>query len=288
MSGRKFGILCTIPGLVVVVALIFYPVLYNTYVSFLRYDNISPTGFTGLRNYGRIFLSPEFYSSWRVSSIYGLATTGLTLFLGLILAHSLHRIVKGRVVFRTLVILPWAAPLVVSGFMWKWMLDKEIGVINYWLSFLGLIDRNIGFLVSPSFAMMSGILASSWSYTPFVTILLLAGLESIPRSHYEAAQIDGANQLQMFWHISLPQNRYQMLIASLIILMFSFRTPDIFFALTGGGPGKSTYPAGMFLLDTIYKYLDFGQAGAISVILFLSVVGFTFPILYYGIIKRSG
>ena len=285
MSNARFGFLCSVPGLIGLFAFIFYPLMYSTYISLLRYDIIHPIVFRGLRNYGWIFSSSDFYLSWRISTTYSLGSTSLTLSLGLILAHSLHRITRGSTVFRTLSILPWAAPLVISGLMWRWILSKDLGIINYLLRSLGLINENIGFLLHPSLGIISGICASSWCYMPFMTIILLAGLESIPESLYEAAEIDGADQLQKFWYISLPMNKHQILIGCLIILMFTFRTPDIFFSLTEGGPAKFTYHAGLFLFDLIYRYHYFGRAGALSIVLFLTVLGFTLPLLYYGIVK---
>jgi len=287
ISNARFGFLCSVPGLIALSSFILYPLMYCIYTSFLRYDIIHPVVFRGFKNYGWIFSSSDFYLSWKVSTIYSLGSTGMTLGLGLILAHSLHRITKGRTILRTLSILSWAAPLVISGLMWRWMLSKDVGVINYLLRYLGLTHENIGFLSQPPLGIISGILASSWCYTPFMTIILLAGLEGIPESLYEAASIDGADQLQKFWHISLPLNRHQVLIGSLIILMFTFRTPDIFFALTQGGPAKFTYHAGLFLFDLIYKYHVFGRAGALSILLFLSILAFTLPVLYYGILKAK-
>lgn len=287
ISNAKFGFLCSMPGVVGLLALLLYPITYSIYVSFLKYDNIRPVMFSGFENYRWILSSADFYHSLRVSTIYGLGSTGLALGLGLVLAHSLHRITKGGGVFRTLSILPWAAPLVISGFMWKWMFSTDMGIINHLLRRLGIVNENIEFLCRPYLSLISGMLATSWSYAPFMTVLLLAGLESIPGDVYEAAGIDGADQLQKFWHISLPLNKHQVLIASLIIFMFTFRTPDIFFSLTGGGPAKFTYHVGLFLLSLMYRYLRFGRAGALSILLFMIILGFVFPVLYYGIMKRS-
>jgi len=287
ISNEKFGILCSIPGLIALLALIFYPVVYVIIVSFLRYNNITPIRFTGLKNYIWLFLSADFYISWKISTIYSLGSTGFTFILALLLAHSLHKITKGKTLFRTLAILSWAVPLILSGFMWKWILNRDIGVLNYLLSSVKLINNNLPFLSDPKLAMLSGILATAFSHTPFMTVLLLAGLESIPHDLYEVAQIDGADHLQRFWYISIPLNKSQMIVGSLIIGMFTFRTPDIFFSLTYGGPGKATYHAGLFLMDTIYRYLNFGHASAISVMLFITIVAFVFPVLYYGVMKRS-
>jgi len=287
LSRTTFGILCTIPGLATLLAFIFYPTVYNVWVSLLKYDNRSPIVFSGIRNYLWLFRSPDFARSWTVSTVSSLGTTGWSFLIGLLLAHCLRAIGKGRNVYLTLVMLPWIVPPVIAGLMWKWMFNQDIGVFNYLLKMIGLIDRNIPFLALPGWAMTSAILTGSFFYAPFITVILLAGLESIPEEVYEAAQADGANNLQCFYHMSLPLNRHQMIVAFVIVLMFSFRTPDIFFSLTRGGPAKHTYHAGLFLQETIYRYLNFGHAGAIGVVLFASTMAFAFPILYHGIMKRS-
>ncbi len=287
ITKSKFGVFCSMPGLIAMLLLIFYPVAYNVQVSLLRYDNISPVKFIGLKNYTWLFSSPDFYLSWKVSAIYSLGGVGLAFIFGLILAHSLRKITVGKAVFRTLVILPWAVPAVISGFMWKWILNGEIGVLNYILSSLGLIDDNLRFISDPTLAMISGIIANAYIRIPFFTIFLLAGLESIPTQVYEAAKIDGADQLGQFRYISLPLNRFQMIVATVISLMFSFRTPDVFFSITGGGPGKATYHAGLFLMDTFYKFATFGHGGAVGMVLFMTIIAFAFPALYYGILRRG-
>lgn len=287
VSNTKFGVLCSVPGLIVLLALIFYPVAYNVVVSFLRYNNITPIKVSGLRNYTWLFSSSDFYVSWKVSTVYSLGSASLALILGLILAHGLHRINKGKSLFRTLVVLPWAVPLIISGFMWKWILNEDIGVFNYLLSSFKLIDNNLPFLSDPSLAIMSGILATAFCHVPFITVLLLAGLENIPPDLYEVAETDGADYLQRFWHISLPLNKSQMIVAFVIIIMFTFRTPDVFFSLTYGGPGKYTYHIGLFLMDTIYRYVNFGHGAAIGLTLFITIIAFVVPVLYYGIVRRS-
>jgi multiple sugar transport system permease protein len=269
-------------------ALMAYPVLYNIVISFLQYDNISRIRFAGLRNFRWFFQYDDSLQSLRVSTIYSLGTTTLSFLLALTMAHSLRRIRRLKGLFRTLLILPWVAPLVVSGLIWRWLFDKDMGLINYLLIFFRLIQQSIPFLSGRSSAMVSGIITSSWCYMPFLLVLIMAGLESIPDELYEAARMDGANNLQQFWHISLALNRQQMIIAYLIVLMFTFRTPDTFFSLTAGGPAKATYHTGIFLMETIYRYLNFGHAAAISAIVLLICLCFAFPGLYFGIMRRGG
>jgi len=285
-KNERFGFLSSVPGLITVIALMAYPIVYNFYTSFLRYDNVRSVKFIGLNNYKWFFSNSDSFISLKVSFIYSFGATTLAFLLALILAHSLNKIQKGSGLLRTLVILPWVAPLVISGLMWRWMLDKDLGIINYFLLTFGIISKNLAFLSSTEYAMLSGIVTTAWCYIPFLMVLILAGLESIPKELYEASQIDGANRIQNFWYVSVKLNKSQMLVSYLIVLMFTFRTPDTFVSLTGGGPAKSTYHLGIYLMDTIYRYLNFGHAAAISMIMLIICLGLALPGLYYGIIRR--
>jgi multiple sugar transport system permease protein len=286
MTNNQFGKLITIPGIAIIVGIIFYPTIYNFYISFLHFDNILPVQFVGFRNYKWLFTSPDFYNSWKVSALYAGGGTLLSLIMAIFVAHSLNHIIHGRALFRTLVMIPWVVPLVIIGFMWKWMFSKDQGIINYVLVSLGIVEESIGFLSDPKLALFAGIVSISFRQIPFITVLLIAGLESIPRELYEVAKVDGADSFHMFRHISIPLNRHQIVMASLLTLMFTFRTPDIFLSLTRGGPAKSTYHAGIFLFDTIFQFGRFDRAGTIGVVMLLTILLYALPILYFGIVRR--
>lgn len=277
--------LCSLPGFIVLLGIIVYPLAYNFVTSFMRYDNLSPVVFNGFKNYLAIFKSGDFYQSWKVSSIYSLGTTAAAVTTGIVLATSLSRVRRFQSLFRTMVILPWAAPLVVSGLIWKWILSTDLGVANYLLGLLGI--GKVKFLVTPTLAVLSGIAGTTWAYIPFTTILILASFETIPDPLYEAADIDGATSVQKFWHIRLALAARQILVTALIVFMFTFRTPDMFVSLTGGGPGKATYHAGIYLKNTIYQYLNFGHGAAIGVLLFVTIAVPASIILYKGLLKKT-
>lgn len=286
ISDRVFGILCTVPGLIALVALVGYPILYSIVVSFLRYNNIQPNKFIGLNNYQWFFSSSDFLISWKVSAIYSLGSAGLAFLVGMILAHALKRITFGKGFFRTLIILPWAMPLILSGLVWKWMFNQDIGIVNFFLSLFHLTDTNIPWLIDSNLALLSGIIATAYVYIPFTTVLINAGLQNISPELYEAAEIDGADEIQKFWHITVHLNKPQMIFAFIIVWMFTFRTPDVFFSLTKGGPGKATYHAGLYLMDSIYRYLNFGHGAVIGIILAFSVAIVVGPIVLY-LVRKS-
>ena len=136
-KNERFGFLSSVPGLITVIALMAYPVIYNFYTSFLRYDNVRTVKFIGFNNYKWFFSNSDSFISLKVSFIYSFGATTLAFLLALILAHSLNKIQKNSGLLRTLVILPWVAPLVISGLMWRWMLDKDLGIINYFFLTFG-------------------------------------------------------------------------------------------------------------------------------------------------------
>jgi multiple sugar transport system permease protein len=164
--------------------------------------------------------------------------------------------------------------------MWKWILNMDIGVANYFLTSLGLIKENLPFLADSQLAMLSGIIATGWVYIPFATVFILAGLESISSDLFEAARVDGADAVQQIWHIAIPLIRRPIGIVFIIIVMFTFRTPAVFFALTRGGPGKATYHLGLFLKDSIFSFLNFGRGAAVGVFITLMLIVFTIPYFY--------
>jgi multiple sugar transport system permease protein len=152
------------------------------------------------------------------------------------------------------------------------MFNPSFGVINDFFLRLGILDNPIDIFGNPGLAMLGVILADAWTRIPFMTIIILAGLESIDPTLYEAARVDGADSIQTFYKISLPLNRKAILTGVLITTIFSFRTIDTIFSMTFGGPAKATYTFGFYILDNIYRYFNFGVAGAMSIILLLMLL----------------
>jgi multiple sugar transport system permease protein len=286
LKNSTFGILCSVPGLIVLLAFIAYPLAYNFVVSLMKYK-YTMGGYVGFSNYLRVISSRDFKIGWRVAFYYSVGSSGLAFLVSLVMAESLRRIKRLRAFFRTLVILPWSVPLVLSGIVFKWMFDGQIGIVNYVLRLLGIVSDNIAFLYHPTWALATAMVGTAYVYVPFMTVLIHAGMESVPAEVYEAASIDGADELQKFRYVTLPLVEKQMLIAFFIVWMFTFRTPDLIYALTKGGPGKATFHAGLYLMRTIYSYLNFGHGAAISVLMFITVALVIGPVLYFVFVKRG-
>lgn len=270
LSDRAYGVILTIPGIILLVVLIIYPLAQLIYLSLLRYDLVHPISFVGLENYRKIFSDPVFWDSVMKVLIFASGTTSFTFLISLILAHSLGRIKRGVGILRTLVLFPWAVPAAVSGIFWVWMFDPVYGLISNLskLSGFGPIDITL----DDKLAMLGVILSDSWIRIPGVTLMILAGLQSIPQELYDSARVDGADIIQTFRHISLPLNKRQMFYTIFITFLFSSRTIDVIVTMTQGGPAKATYVLGYYFFDTLYKDKFFGKSAAVGVAMLIICV----------------
>jgi multiple sugar transport system permease protein len=280
LSNSRYGFLLNLPGLLLVILWVFLPALLLFLASFLRYDNVRPVVFNGLENYQQLFRDRLFWVGVEKITVFCISTTVLTSLGGLVLALILSAIVRGGGLFRSLMIVPWAVPAVISGIIWKWMFSPDFGVISDLLMKVGLIQTPLSIYSTPSLAMVGVIIADSWTRIPFMGIILLAALLSIPGEIYEAARVDGAGSMNRFFYVTLPLIRGPLLVGLLITTIFSFRTIDIIIPLTAGGPGRATYVLGYYIWDQIIKSLNFGVAAAASVVLFFMTAAIALIFVY--------
>lgn len=205
--------------------------------------------------------------------------------LGLIVATVLHENFKGRAVMRAIILIPWAIPTIVNGVLWRWIYQPNFGALNGLLSQMGLIDNYVNWLARPLLAMNMVIVADAWHMTPFYVLLILAGLQGIPESLYEAARVDGASWLQQLYRITLPLLRPTFLVLLVIRTIETFRVFDIIYALTRGGPGGGTKVLGYYAYEQTFSFLDFGVGSAVSIIITLCVL--MLAILYIRLLNRD-
>ena len=191
----------------------------------------------------------------------------------------LNRTFACRGIVLALVLLPWAIPTVVSARMWEWMYNTDLGVLNY------LLGRQINWLGSPRWALNAAVFMDVWKTTPFVVILLLAGLQTIPRELYAAARVDGAKGWSLFRHISLPQLRPLILVVLLFRVLDAFRVFDAVYVLTGGGPANATETLSIYAYKVLFQTLQFGYGATISFAVFLSMVGIS--LLFVKVLGRK-
>jgi multiple sugar transport system permease protein len=224
--------------------------------------------FAGLGNYERLMGDGRFWQSLANSLQFTLVSVTIELSLGLAIALVLHQSFRGRGIVRTIAILPWALPTALMALAWTWIFNDEFGLLNDLLQRLGLIKLGINWLGDPTLAMGAIVVADVWKTTPFVSILLLAGLQSIPDDLYEAHAIDGATPWQSFRVITLPLLLPQILIATLFRVAQAFGMFDLVAVMTGGGPAGSTEMVSLYIYAIVMRYLDFGYGTALVIVTF--------------------
>lgn len=261
------------PALLAIVGIAIYPILRNIWISLHYWKLNDPlnTKFIGLENYITILTDPSgrFVSALWVTLRFAFYSIGLQLVLGLALALLINQTFKGRGLVRAAVLIPWAIPTAISGLMWKFMFDDQLGLVNDIMLRLGLISGYQAWLGKVSTALGAIIAADVWKLTPFVALLLLAGLQVIPNELYEAARVDGAGWWTALWRITLPLLKPSILVVLLFRSIDALRAFEIVFVMTGGGPGNSTETAGVYAYLTMMRHLDFGKGSAISVLIII-------------------
>ena len=272
---EKFtGWLILLPALIILGLVFIYPILRAFWLSWFTENlatQLQPV-FTGFGNYQRMLGDGRFWQSLWNTSVFTLISVTLELVFGLCVALVLNKSFFGRGVVRTIAIIPWALPTAVMGLAWAWIFNDQYGVVNDILLRLGLIDTGINWLGTPALAMTALIVADVWKTTPFISIILLAGLQSIPEDLYEAHKMDGASPWQSFYQITLPLLMPQILIALLFRFAQSFGVFDLVQVMTGGGPAGSTETVSIYIYSTVMRYLDFGYGAALVVVTFLLLV----------------
>lgn len=244
-----------------------FPVVSQFVLSFAKFNLkfVQERGFVGLGNFAKLAGDAVFWRDLWHTAYFTVASVGLELVLGLAAALLLNNIRFGRTAATSSVMMPWALPTVVAATMWSLILNDRIGLVNSLLSRAGLIHEPVVWL-GPGLAMLSVILADVWKTTPFVTIILLAGLKSIPRHYYEAAALDGAGKWQSFTAVTLPLLRPFIAVALLFRVMDAFRIFDLIWILTGGASGTET--VSIYIYKTLFRYADLGYGSAMTVALF--------------------
>ncbi|MEA3334843.1 MAG: sugar ABC transporter permease [Chloroflexota bacterium] len=269
LTGDWFPYLLLAPAVITLASLTIYPFIYSIYISLFRYRGGMRMDFIGLGNYTRLLTDAQFWNSMRVVILFTVIAVALEFVLGMALALFLSQSIKLRGLWRSLVIVPMMLTPVVVGVMWRLMLNPGIGIVNFFLVTIGL--QPVGWLSTGSWAFVSIVLVDVWNWTPFMFLILLAGLESLPVEPFEAARIDGAKPVRIFLDHTLPLMKPAILVALLIRTMDCLRIFDQIFILTQGGPGNSTEVASLYLYKTAFKFFDQGYAAAGLFVLMVAV-----------------
>lgn len=280
--------LFVVPALVFIVAVLLYPLGYNVYLSLhdVTVGNFL-TGnapFVGLSQYRDVVADPGFRHAFWITVIYTVSCLVFQFAIGLALALFFNRAFPGNGVMRALMLLGWMLPLVVTGNLFRWMLNGQYGVINYLLS-IGGLEGGRFWLSEPDTALIGTIATNIWVGIPFNMVLLLAGLQGISQVLYEAARIDGASAVQRFFYITLPQLRPVILIVLLLGFIYTFKVFDLIFVMTGGGPVNATTVLPIYVYDIIFEFFRFGRGAAASVLVLVLPV--TLALVYLRLLRRE-
>jgi len=265
------------PAVAYLAVTMLYPVYSNIRMSF--YDvNVSTflantAPFVGLDNYRALFDDPAFWKALRLSIVFTAGSLAFQFSIGFLLALLFSRPFPGSGLLRSMLLLGWLLPTIVSGSIFRWMLDGDFGVINYALETLGLIDESKYWLIDPDTALIGTIIANIWVGIPFNMLLLLAGLHHISPTLYEAASVDGATAWRRFWSITVPLMRPVSLSVVLLGLIYTFKVFDLIYVMTRGGPVDATTVLPIYTYQLTFQFFLFGKGAAAATVLLVGLLG---------------
>ena len=279
MTERDRGNRYVIPALVLLSFVTIYPVFYVFYLSLQRRLLIFDISrFIGPTNYLFLLSDARFWNALKNTAYFTSLSVSLELLLGLLIALLLNRPFRFRGGIRAVVLIPWAIPTVVSAKMWEWIYNTDFGVLNY------LIGSKINWLGSPFWAMNAAVFMDVWKTTPFVAILLMAGLQVIPQDLYQAARVDGAGSWFIFRRITLPLLKPVILVVLIFRTLDAFRVFDAVYVLTGGGPANTTETLSIYAYKVLFQTLQFGYGSTLSMVVFLCTGGIS--VFYIRLLSR--
>jgi multiple sugar transport system permease protein len=265
-----FFALFLLPTIVILVAVTLLPIIYGVFSS-LHTASLSDVGrFVGLKNYIRAFTDVRFYQAFRVTLVFVVGAVGLELLAGMVIAVLLYESELRTGILKTLFLISMATTPAVVGILWRLMLDMDFGIINQLLDLVGI--GKVPWLVKPTVALFSLIIVDVWEWTPFIILILYAGLQSIPVDIYEAAAIDGAAGFRRFFKLTLPLLYPLVSIAVFLRAIDAYKMFDIAYITTSGGPGTATENASLFAYRQGFSYFRTGYASACAIIMLVLVM----------------
>lgn len=264
------GVFFVAPSILVVLALLIYPVLSSIWYSFTD-KHLLRHGyeFVGLSNYADLLVSPDYWNAFGVSLKWTAASILGQLLVGMALALALDSVPRGSGVFRTLLIVPWAFPAIITAFAWKWILNDVYGFLPNLLSSTGLTSSNIALLGKPETTFWVVLSINIWFGAPMFKVNILSALKTIPQEQYEAAMVDGASGLQRFRYITLTHIREVIGLLVILRTIWVFNNFDMLFLLTGGGPGERTTTLPIFAYQEGWSLRQLGVASTVTVLLLI-------------------
>jgi multiple sugar transport system permease protein len=253
------------PAFIALIVILLYPLGYSFWLSFHKWTLTTfKTGipFVGFKNYTDLFSNTDFLASLRITVTFVILALIIEFTLGMLLALLLNHELRAKGIIRSVILLPMMCTNVVIGLTWRLLFNYEYGMINYYLSTLHFAP--VEWLSSPSIALFTVVIVDVWNTTSFVTLMLLAGLQSMPDEPFEAARIDGASSIQTFFYLTLPLLRQTILVALLWRLIDTFRIFDVVYLLTAGGPARATETVSIYIYRYGFQSFNLGYASAAS------------------------
>ncbi len=276
-----------LPATILIGFALFYPVISTVIISFQDRSLFMPTmaTFVGFQNYRDILSSSEFWNAMKVTVYFTVVSVGAEFVIGLFSAILLNQDFAMKGFLRALVILPWAIPTVANGVLWQWIFDANYGALNGILSQFGMIEDYINWLGEPFRALNMVIIADVWKNCWFFTIVLLGALQTIPKSYFEAAEVDGAGFWNRLFRVTLPLLRPAIAVSLVLRTSEAFKVFDIIYIMTKGGPANGTQVLSYYVYHTSFEALSLGQGAAISTI--IAVVILLAALFYTRLLMRE-
>jgi putative chitobiose transport system permease protein len=263
---------------------VLYPAAQALWLSFTDYNMISPTRFVGMDNYARLAADPFFWAALRNSLLYLVVVVPLLVFLPIVLAVGVNGALPGIKLFRALFYLPVVTSLVISGLIWKWVYEEK-GLLNHVLQALGLASEPVAFLTDPGIALFAVMAVTLWSGMGYYMVIYLAGLQGIPRSLYEVAQLEGVSAWQQFWHITVPLLRPSMAIVAVMSSIAAMKVFEEIYVMTQGGPMAASKTLVYFIYETAFVEFEMGLASAAGMALF--AITLVLSLLQFRLLKKK-
>jgi multiple sugar transport system permease protein len=267
------------PAVIALFVLVGGPLLYTLVLSLHTWSISAVTGprFSGLTNFIKIFTDRHFYNSLAATAYFTFGSLFLQIVVGVGLAEFLNRSFKGIGFVRSILVLPMASTPVAISMVWRLMLHPTLGIINYFVGLTGLETQP--WLSQYATVIPALIVIDVWHWTPLIMLIALAGMASIDRNLYEAATIDGASKVQLFWRITLPLIRPAVVVASMLRLMDSMKTFDMIYVTTAGGPGTASRILNLFVFDQGFRYFRMGYASSLVILMTLMMMGMSLALM---------
>ncbi|EPH13279.1 carbohydrate ABC transporter permease [Facklamia hominis] len=264
-----------LPAMILLTILYAYPMFLLLVQSFQKVELFgAQSKFVAFDNYIRLLKDKGIYHNLRITLLYSCVTIAIKMLGGLMIALLINSDIYGKKLARFIMLIPWAIPQVAVSIIWKWIYDTRYGYLNYFLDAVNWVQGNIAWLADKDVTLYAVSIVDAWMGWPLITMMILAGLEAIPKSLYEAGRLDGANTWKQFWHITLPELAPVLTITFTLVSIWTFNSFNVIFVMTQGGPLRSTETLMMRVYNEAFKKFDFGMSSALSVLIILFMLAF--------------